>query len=75
MQNAVSIMKIILDIEDNKVAFVLELLNNLPFVKAKTITPEKAQLLEEIKESVENLNLFKRGELKARPAKDLIDEL
>ncbi len=68
-------MKIILDIEDNKVAFVLELLNNLPFVKAKTITPEKAQLLEEIKESVENLNLFKRGELKARPAKDLIDEL
>ena len=68
-------MKIILDIEDNKVAFVLELLNNLPFVKAKTITPEKAQLLEEIKESVENLNLFKRRELKARPAKDLIDEL
>jgi nicotinamide mononucleotide adenylyltransferase len=68
-------MKIILDIEDNKVAFVLELLNNLPFVKAKTITPEKAQLLEEVKESVENLNLFKRGELKARPAKDLIDEL
>ena len=34
-------MKILLDIEDNKAAFFLELLNNFQFVKA-AITPYKA---------------------------------
>ena len=68
-------MKLILDIEDSKVAFIIELLNNFKFVKAKTITPEKAQLLEEMKEAVENLNKVKEGKLEARPAKDLLNEL
>ncbi len=45
------------------------------FVKAKQISPAKAQLLEELKEAVENLNLIKQGKLKARPAKELLDEL
>jgi hypothetical protein len=32
-------MKVLLDIKDNKAGFVMELLKNLPFVKAKTLTP------------------------------------
>jgi transcriptional regulator with XRE-family HTH domain len=48
--------------------------------KKKSISQEeladaKAQLLEEIKEAVGNLNLVKQGKLKARPAKDLLNEL
>ncbi len=61
-------MKILLNIKDNKVAFVMELINSLSFVKAKSITPEKAQLLENIKEAVDNLNLVKQGKFEARPA-------
>ncbi len=68
-------MKVLIDIKDNKADFVMELLNNLSFVKTKTISPQKAQLLEEIKEAVENLNLVKHGKLKARPAKGLVNEL
>ncbi len=68
-------MKVLLDIKDNKAGFVLELLKNRPFVKTKTLTPSKAQLLEEIKEAVDNMNLVKQGKLKARPAKELLDEL
>lgn len=68
-------MKVLLDIKDNKAEFIMELLNNFSFVKAKTISPAKAQLIEEIKEAVENLNMVKQGKLKARPAKDLLDEL
>jgi hypothetical protein len=68
-------MKVLLDIKDNKADFIMELLNNFSFVKAKTISPAKAQLVEEIKEAVENLNLVKQGKLKARPAKDLLNEL
>lgn len=69
------IMKVLVDVKDNKVDFILELLNNFSFTRAKTISPAKAQLIEEIKEAVENLNLVKQGKLKARPAKDLLNEL
>jgi hypothetical protein len=68
-------MKVLLEIKDSKAGFVMELLKNLPFVKAKTLTPSKAQFLEELKEAVENMALVKQGKLKARPAKDLLDEL
>jgi hypothetical protein len=68
-------MKVLIDVKDNKADFILELLNNFSFVKAKTISPEKAHILYEIKEAVENLNLVKEGKIKARPAKELLDEL
>jgi len=68
-------MKVLVDVRDNKADFIMELLNNFSFVKAKTISPAKAQLIEDIKEAVENLNLVKQGKLKARPAKDLLNEL
>jgi hypothetical protein len=48
-------MKLLVDVKDNKGDFILELLNNFSFAKAKSIYLEKAQLLEEIKEAIENL--------------------
>jgi hypothetical protein len=68
-------MKVLVDIRDNKAAFVMELLNNFSFVKAKPISDEKALLMEEIKEAVENVKLAKRGKLKAKPLNELLDEL
>jgi len=68
-------MKVLLDIKDSKADFVMELLGNFSFVKAKTISDEKFLLMEEIKEAVENLKLVREGKLTARPAKDLLDEL
>lgn len=68
-------MKVLVDVNDNKGDFILELLNNFPFAKAKPISPAKAELLEELKEAVDNLNLVKEGKMKARPARDLLDEI
>jgi polyhydroxyalkanoate synthesis regulator phasin len=68
-------MKVLLEIKDSKAVHLMEVLKSLPYVKAKTITESKAQLMEEIKEAVINLDLVKKGKLKARPAKDLINEL
>lgn len=68
-------MKLLVDIKDNKADFVLELLDNLSFTKAKMLTPADAKLLVEIKEAVENLNLVKQGKLEARPVNDLLNEL
>jgi hypothetical protein len=68
-------MRVLLDIKDNKAMPLLEVLKGLSYVKTKTISDEKALLIEEIKEAVENLKLVRQGKLKARPAKDLLNEL
>jgi hypothetical protein len=68
-------MKVLLDIQDEKALSLLEVLNGLSYVKATPISDEKALLMEEIKEAVENLKLVKKGHLKARPAKELLEEL
>ena len=39
-------MKVILDIKDNKAAFVMELLSSLSFVKAKPLSDETAVLVD-----------------------------
>jgi hypothetical protein len=68
-------MKVLLDIEDSKARHLLEVLKGLSYVKTTTISDEKALLLEEIKEAVNNLALVREGKLKARPAQDLLNEL
>ena len=68
-------MKVLLDIQDSKALHLLEVLKSLPYVKTKQLTEEKAQLMSEIREAVENLKLVRQDKLKARPAKELLDEL
>jgi len=68
-------MKVLLDIKDDKAIHLMEVLRSLPYVKTKTISDEKALLIEEIKEAVDNLNLVRQGKMKARPAKELLNEL
>ena len=68
-------MRVLLDIKDNKALHLLEVLKGLSYVKTKTISDEKAVLIEEIKEAVENLALVKQGKLKLKSARDLYNEL
>jgi hypothetical protein len=68
-------MKVLLDIKDAKAEFVMELLNSFSFVKTKPLTPYKANVLEGIKEAIEEMKLVKSGKLKARDAEDLFNEL
>lgn len=68
-------MKVLLDIKDAKALHLLEVLKSLPYVKTQQLTDEKAELLSDIREAVENLKLVRSGKMKARPAKDLLNEL
>jgi hypothetical protein len=68
-------MKVLLEIQDHKAAFVMELLNSLSFVKAKPVDSDKDLLITEIKEAVENVKLAKQGKLKAKPLQELLNEL
>ena len=68
-------MKVLLDIKDNKALHLLEVLKGLSYVKTKTLSDEKALLMEEIKEAVEEMKLIKAGKLKGRNAEDFLNEL
>jgi hypothetical protein len=50
-------------------------LKGLSYVKTKTISNEKAVLMEEMNEAVENLKLARQGKLKLKTAKELYNEL
>jgi hypothetical protein len=68
-------MKVLLDIKDSKADFVMELLNNLTFVKTETISLKKAHLLKELKKSINEVKLAKSGKIKLQSAKDFLNEL
>ncbi|HRG59053.1 MAG: hypothetical protein ACK5HE_07825 [Bacteroidota bacterium] len=68
-------MKVLLDIKDSKATHLLEVLKGLSYVKTTTISNEKALLMEEIKEAVEELKLIRAGKKKARNAQDFLNEL
>ena len=53
----------------------MEVLKSIPYLKAKPLTDTKAQLLEEVREAVEEMKLIRAGKKKARHAEDFLHEL
>jgi hypothetical protein len=68
-------MKVLLDIPDNKASSLMEVLSSISYVKATALTDEKALLLSEIKDAVEEMKLIRSGKKKARNAEDFLNEL
>jgi len=68
-------MKFVLDVKESKAEALMALLNDLPYVKTKPLTPYKAKVLEDLKEAVDELNLVLAGKLEARDADELLNEL
>ena len=53
----------------------MEVIKGISFVKAKPITENKARLMSEIKDAVEDIKLIKSGKKIARNAEDFLNEL
>ncbi|TZF82742.1 hypothetical protein FW774_14705 [Pedobacter sp. BS3] len=68
-------MKFVLEVKESKVEMLIALLNDLPYVKTKPLTPYKAKVLEDVKEAVDELNMVLAGKLEARDADELLNEL
>jgi hypothetical protein len=69
--------QVILKVPDKNYNFFMELIKNLDFVKKveENDEPTREQILQDIKESVKEVNLIKAGKLKGIPAKDILREL
>lgn len=68
-------MKVLLDIPDHKAASWIEVFGDISYIKTKPLTPYKAQILEDLKEGVEQVKLSKQGEVKLKPVRELLNEL
>ena len=68
-------MKFVLEVKESKAATLMALLNDLPYVKTKPLTPYKAKVLEDVKQAVDELNLVLSGKIEARDADELLNEL
>jgi hypothetical protein len=68
-------MKFVLEVKESKAAALMALLNDLPYVKTKPLTPYRAKVMEDLKESIDEMNLVLAGKLDARDADELLNEL
>lgn len=69
------VMKVLLDIKDDRAQFVLGLLRRLPYVKVKPFTPFQFDVLDSTRAALEELQLIKEGKLEGRDAKELLNEI
>ncbi len=69
--------QVVLHIPDKKYPFFMELIKSLDFTKKVESDKDssKEEILQGIKQAVKELNLIKAGKLKAKPIKNLLDEL
>jgi hypothetical protein len=68
-------MKVLLDIPDNKASSLMDVLKSISYVKAKPLTDNKALLMKELREAVEEMKLIRAGKKKARNAEAFLHEL
>lgn len=68
-------MTVLLQIQDQQADFVMELLSKFPFVKAKSLTPQKLKNLKDFHKSVQEIEGHLSGKIKLKSAKDLLNEL
>ena len=68
-------MQYLLEVDDNKDKFLLEILKHFRFVKTRPLTKTNLQFVKELQQSVQEVNQAKRGKIKLQKAKDLLNEL
>ena len=68
-------MKVLLEIQDRKAKYLMEVLGDLSYVKTTQLSSYKAVVLKDVYQAVEEMKLVKSGKLKGRNAEELYDEL
>lgn len=70
-------MKVILDIQDDRVPFFMELLKSLDYINIlkEVKSREKSNAIQDLAEAFNDVKLYENGKKKLKSAKDLLDEL
>jgi hypothetical protein len=71
-------MQLTVDVPEQQVSFFRELINQLGLsvvAEEADEDPTPDQLKAELRQAVRELNLVKQGQMKSRPARELLDEV
>jgi hypothetical protein len=69
---------LLIEIEDKKLKFFKELLQNLPFVKVSEMLPDEdtdEQVISNIRQGVKEMRLVEQGKMKSRSAREFLQDL
>jgi hypothetical protein len=67
--------RIVLDIPDNKINFFMELVNNLGFKNVEKLSNKQIEFVDDLKSSLNEVELHRQGKIKLQSAKDFLNEL
>jgi hypothetical protein len=67
--------RVVLDIPDNKLQFFIELVNNLGFKNIKKLNTEQKEFIDDLKDSLGEVELHRQGKIKLQSARDFLNEL
>ena len=65
-------LRIVIDIPENKINFFMELVNNPGFKKVKQISKEQQQFVDELQHSLDQVKQHQEGRLRLQTAKDFL---
>jgi hypothetical protein len=68
-------MQYLIEVDDKKDKFLMEILKHFRFVKTRPLTKANLQFINELQQSVEEVKKAKKGKIKLQKAKDLLNEL
>ncbi|MBU2649694.1 MAG: hypothetical protein KKA81_02060 [Bacteroidetes bacterium] len=78
--------QIVINISENEYKFFMKLIKNFPFIQVdekksklleleERLSPYKREIWKDIKEGIKEVELIEKGEMKAKSAKDFLNEL
>ena len=67
--------RVVLDIPDNKINFFMELISNLGFKKVKRLSNEQNEFVDDLKDSLNEVELHRQRKIKLQLARDFLHEL
>jgi hypothetical protein len=72
--------RIVIDIPDNKIDFFLELVKNLGFIsevkaEGKKLTRKQQEFIDDLKQSIKEVELHRQGKIKLQTASEFLNEL
>jgi hypothetical protein len=67
--------RVVIDIPDSKINFFMELVNNLGFKKVKKLSSKQIEFVDDLHDSLNEVEQHQKGKIKLQSAKDFLNEL
>ncbi len=67
--------RVVIDIPDQKINFFLELVSNLGFNNVTTLTKKQIEFVDDLKQSITEVEQHRQGKIKLQSAKEFLNEL